>query len=289
MVKKYNFYIILLLISLNLLCSESLKMETKPIGLRYLDFLKVFAIPNQDNFSKEIESLFSPDIKKVVNSNLVCKDRNQLLEQMNDVKKTYGLGYMELLELFIDKNTNSNILSWEIKYKDNTVETVITILKYNELDLITEINEVFGEKEVYKFPEVKNHLIEVAQNYLKFVNDVGSAKSVKSDDTRVKTLFAENLTKIDNRTILFANDRNLLLSQMKGFEKEYTPNSNVADWTVNLNTALIIPSTETNSVTVQFEWQHINVGRATTTAILQCNSNNQIEKVIDVWAKIHSV
>lgn len=131
-----------------------------------------------------------------------------------------------------------------------------------------------------------HNLITIARNYLAFVNDVGSAQSVAQDDPRLAALFAPNLTKIDNRSVLFENDRNLLLPQMRGFEKEYNPESHQADWVVNQDNAIIIPSAETNSVVINFEWMHVNVGRGTTTVILQCNDHGQIERVIDVWAKV---
>ncbi len=134
--------------------------------------------------------------------------------------------------------------------------------------------------------EHKNHLIELAQGYLKFVHDVGSAGSVQPDDVRIKSLFAKNLTKTDNRSVLFEGNRDLLLPQMRGFEKEYNPESKKADWVVDIANALIIPSTETNSVVIYFEWTHVNVGRATTMVVLQCNENNQIARIIDVWAKV---
>jgi hypothetical protein len=135
--------------------------------------------------------------------------------------------------------------------------------------------------------ENRNHLIKIAQDYLNFVHDVGSVQSVQTNDLRIETLFAENLTKIDNRSILFANNRQALLPQMRGFEKEYNPQSNTADWVVNRDNALIISSSETNSVVINFEWTHVNVGRGTTTVILQCNAHNKIERIIDVWAKIN--
>lgn len=129
-------------------------------------------------------------------------------------------------------------------------------------------------------------LYKIAQKYLKFIHDVGSAESVSQTDPRIKTLFAENLTKIDNTVILFENNRESLLPQMKGFEKEYNHLSNKPDWIVAYDNALIIPSSETNSVVIHFEWVHINVGKGTTTVILQCNSDNKVERIIDVWAKV---
>lgn len=129
-------------------------------------------------------------------------------------------------------------------------------------------------------------LTQLAYDYLQFIHDVGSARSVQQDDIRLVTLFAPNLTKIDNRSVLFKNDRALLLPQMRNFEKEYNPTSNKADWVVHSDTALIIPSTETNTVVIHFEWTHIHVGKGTTTVILQCNTNGQIERITDVWAKV---
>jgi len=88
--------------------------------------------------------------------------------------------------------------------------------------------------------------------------------------------------------VLFENNRDLLLPQMRGFEKEYNPKSNKADWIVEIDNAFIVPSIETNSVVIYFEWVHVNIGRNTTMVILQCNNNNQIERIIDVWAKVQN-
>ena len=132
----------------------------------------------------------------------------------------------------------------------------------------------------------KNQLTQVAKDYLQFVHDVGSGQSVQSDDLRINELFAEKLTKIDNRITLFANNRQLLLPQMKGFEKEENSASDQVSWVIHKDQALIVPSTETNSVVVYFEWTHAHVGRATTMAILRCNQQGQIQCIIDVWAKV---
>lgn len=136
--------------------------------------------------------------------------------------------------------------------------------------------------------EASSQLQKTAQNYLQFVHDVGSAGSVKSDDPRICQLFAYNLTKIDNRMTLFENNRELLLPQMKGFEKENNPEATEPDWIINFDDALIIPSVEKNSVIAHFTWSHLNIGRATTMAILQCNEQGQIERIIDVWARIQN-
>lgn len=131
-----------------------------------------------------------------------------------------------------------------------------------------------------------DHLIRTASEYLNFVHDVGSVHSVQPDDPRIELLFSEHLTKIDNRTILFENSRQSLLPQMRGFKKEYDPEATEAAWAVDIANALIIPSVETNTVVIHFEWKHMNVGIGTTTVILQCNYKGQIETIIDVWAPV---
>jgi hypothetical protein len=131
-----------------------------------------------------------------------------------------------------------------------------------------------------------DRLMQLAKDYLQFVHDVGGAQSVQPDDARLETLFAQNLTKIDNRSVLFEGNRDLLLPQMQGFKKEYDPTSSEVCWVAVFDTVLIIPSVETNTVVVYFEWIHMNVGRGTTIALLQCNDNNQIERITDVWAPV---
>lgn len=133
--------------------------------------------------------------------------------------------------------------------------------------------------------ENKNYLTKIAKDYLEFINDVGTAKSVQADDLRIQTLFAENLTKIDNHSVLFANNRQALLAQMKGFEKE-NRQSEKDDWTVNKDDAVIISSSETNSVVIYFDWMHVNVGHGITAVTLKLNADNKIERITDVWAPV---
>jgi hypothetical protein len=284
---KLFLYTTLSLFSLSLYGLEHNKtLHDSHIGVRYLQFITAFASSHCD-FTNEAKMLFAPEVAKIINAMVICNNRDELLAQMSDVKEEYNVHAVTLHESFVDDNHRSITLRWEIVYKDSSAEAVITILKYHEDGLIYEINEVFAQKEGYNWPEIaRKDLVEIAQEYLQFVHDVGSAKSVQADDVRLKALFAENLTKIDNRAILFQNNRDSLLSQMKGFEKEYNPESRKADWVLEIDTAIVIPSLETNTVVAHFEWTHVNVGKGTTTAILQCNADGQIERITDVWAKV---
>ncbi len=118
---------------------------------KYIDFLNLFGQSTQADFTQEIEALFSTDIKKVVNSNVVCTTREQLLEQIKDVKQAYGIRKNNILESFSNAHDNSHVIRWEIMYEDGDVDVVITILKNNDQGLITEVNEVFNQKNSYEW------------------------------------------------------------------------------------------------------------------------------------------
>lgn len=122
----------------------------------------------------------------------------------------------------------------------------------------------------------------IAREYLKFMQDVFSVPAATAEDPRIESLFTQNLTKIDNRSILFANDRTALYPQMTGFKQ----GDMIADWILDAESALIIPSEETNTVTINFEWYHPKIGRHTTTAILQCDGDMKIMRIIDVYASM---
>lgn len=122
------------------------------IGLSYIAFLTAFGQSPNNNFSKECESLFSLNVKKIINSKVICTSRAQLIKQMIDVRTTYGIHKVHLLESFESADRTADIIHWEITYaKDNSTESIMTIVKYNEKGIIEEINEVYGEKEAYQW------------------------------------------------------------------------------------------------------------------------------------------
>ncbi len=130
-----------------------------------------------------------------------------------------------------------------------------------------------------------DYLRQLGKNYLKFMSDAANG-AITPSDPRITTLFAENLTKTDNRTVLFENSRQSLLAQIAEFTEQRKLDADKKIATIDIEHATFIPSSETNSVVVYFEWSHMSIGRATTMVILQCNPAGQIERVIDVWAKI---
>lgn len=152
--KKYRSLLSLGLLILQFsLYSQEIFMHQKSIGIRYIDFLQQFIKKNDidTELTQEVEALFSPDIKKIINSQVICTTRNNLLKQMTDIKATYAPHSVTLLE-HLQAPGHKDIIRWEISYtQDNTSETVITILTYTDNNVITEINEVFGEKNMYEW------------------------------------------------------------------------------------------------------------------------------------------
>jgi hypothetical protein len=119
-----------------------------PSGQRYINFLRQL---ESSHSILDLEALFSIDVKKIINSKIICTNRDQLIEQIQHVTQVHGNSKVNLLELIVSSNPLINIIRFEITWKDNTTDCVITVLKCNEFGLIEEINEVLGEKETYQW------------------------------------------------------------------------------------------------------------------------------------------
>src|SRR5579872_33466 len=96
--------IAIILLSLSL-SSHALDYK-ESIGQRYFDFLNTF---NKD----QAHQLFVPEVKKIINSALVCESRHQLVQQMQQVIDTFGVKKIELLELIRDDINLINCIRFE--------------------------------------------------------------------------------------------------------------------------------------------------------------------------------
>ncbi|HZW60745.1 MAG TPA: hypothetical protein VFF04_00820 [Candidatus Babeliales bacterium] len=121
------------------------------IGQRYIALLQSLSTFNTEKFNDDCVALFSPTIKKVINSKIVCTNRKELMDQMLSIVQTYGIKNVDQLELIRDNDDTLTIIRFEITFNDNTTECVISIIKADRTGLIEEINEVFGEKEAYQW------------------------------------------------------------------------------------------------------------------------------------------
>ncbi len=126
-------------------------MVSKSIGEKYIDFLNVFRAARGADLSKEIEALFAPTLKKVVNSREISRNRTETFKQMNEIKEDYGIQSMLVHEYLETADKRKCAIRWEISYDDGDVESVITIITANKDGLIDEINEVFGQKDIYEW------------------------------------------------------------------------------------------------------------------------------------------
>ena len=123
---------------------ENHMTKATPIGQQYINLIS--------QFEKGVaQKLFVSNAKKIVNSKVICNNRDQLLSQMQDIKETFGITKINLLELITGIDPRINVIRFEITYGDNTTESVISIIKCDDSGLIEEINEVFGEKEIYQW------------------------------------------------------------------------------------------------------------------------------------------
>jgi len=138
------FNLLIVSLCLNTFCTAQ-KMTH---GHRYINFIS--QKPNNPKDEKW-KSLFAPSVKKIVNSKLICTNREQLTAQMIDIEKTFGVSHIQLLELLECANNTINVIHFEVTFNDNTTETIIAILRANDQGLIEEINEVFGTKDGYKW------------------------------------------------------------------------------------------------------------------------------------------
>ncbi len=119
-------------------------------GQQYLDFIVHL---DSAQFLQQSNLLFASNVKKIVNSQLICNNRNELMQQMFNVwDASGGVEKVDLLESISNADNSIEIIRFEIFFKDGAVESVISILKKDDDGLLYEINEVFGEKCIYQWP-----------------------------------------------------------------------------------------------------------------------------------------
>lgn len=128
-------------------------MAETSIGVKYMNFLEIFHCGQGVDLAKEIDDLFAPTIKKVVNLREIAHNRDQLFKQAADVKNRYGITSFKVHEYLDIPEKNTCVIRWEIAYHDGDVESVITVVKGNAEDKIIEINEVFGQKGIYEWQD----------------------------------------------------------------------------------------------------------------------------------------
>lgn len=147
-IKNILFLVFIISFLFNLNANEESKNML--IGNQYINAIKKISISKNAN---EATSLFASNVKKIVNSNVICDNREQLLKQMNHFLSTDTIKEVRLLELIEASHQKANVIWLEFFYDDGDVESVMTILKYNDQNEIEEINDVYGQKHAYSWQE----------------------------------------------------------------------------------------------------------------------------------------
>ncbi len=126
-------------------------MASKSIGEKYIDFLKSFIDMSEAQLEKEVETLFAPDLKELVNLSELSKSRVETLKQMKKVKADKAIKSIMVHEYFETADKQKCAILLEILYTDGEVDSVISIVKANTQGLIGEINQVFGQKDIHEW------------------------------------------------------------------------------------------------------------------------------------------
>jgi aminoglycoside 6'-N-acetyltransferase len=141
------------------LYSRENKQEFFSIGQRYIALLQ--QLSQDEQIERECAALFSPSLKKITNSQIICEGLADYQKQIKDFHATEKLKQVELLEII--KSENSDVVRFEITYQDGSVDTVISLLKYDDSGKIEEINQVYGTKGAYLW-QAKEHT-EMSQSF----------------------------------------------------------------------------------------------------------------------------
>jgi hypothetical protein len=117
-------------------------MSTNQIAQRYVAFLTYFGQTELHDYDVRSKTLFAPYVTKTVNGQLIAKDRDQLMKQLHDAKKTYGIEEVQLLEITKTADENKQVARFKITWgKNHGTDTITSTLTSSADGLIEEINE----------------------------------------------------------------------------------------------------------------------------------------------------
>lgn len=123
---------------------------------KYLHFIERISCGENFDQNEEASSILSPECKKVLNGQLYTKNRNEFVADLLDVYKNKGQWKITAAEIIPASQNKIVVLRLFIEMKSSGTFTTIVILRYNSMNLITEINEVLNEvKGTYDFKDKK--------------------------------------------------------------------------------------------------------------------------------------
>jgi hypothetical protein len=90
--------------------------------------------------------ILTEDCKKIINGNINCKNKGEVENQLISTREVAGKWNIQLLNLLICDNRLVNVVQYIISSEKLGSFIVIAILKYNNMGLIEEINEVYHQR-----------------------------------------------------------------------------------------------------------------------------------------------
>lgn len=117
------------------------------IGRSYLDLLKRIGVERTKEYAQEVESLFAPSCKKIVNGEVWYESRDDFLPQLLSTGKAAGLWNIQNLAIIPGIDGKTVVIHFIAPTENIGIWNAITILRCNEQQKIIEIDEIFNSYE----------------------------------------------------------------------------------------------------------------------------------------------
>ena len=154
MVKRQLFFALLMFLGTTLSAKErpvQTVMSPMQVSQKYIQLMNYMGKGGQVQMA-EVALLLAPDCKKVFNASLIQTTREGIMNDLVSVFANYGGWKHTLLESINASPSNVAVLRTVVETERIGTHTTIIILRFNQNNLITEINELFAPvKEGYNF------------------------------------------------------------------------------------------------------------------------------------------
>ncbi len=127
------------------LLQEETETRLQDVTCRYLDFINSIGGGEFFSHAEVAATLLNQDCKKIFNGNLYTENRDDFVADLLSVNVNQGCWSVHAVDIIISAQKRASILRLIIKMETSEIFTAIVILRFNESDLITEINEVFNK------------------------------------------------------------------------------------------------------------------------------------------------
>ena len=114
---------------------------------RYIDFLKMVGQSDIKTYEAQVPNLFAPHFKKVMNGKIALTTSKELAPHLKDVRLMAGTWTVDNLETLSFPQDRVCVVRYVLNSSKEGTYTTIAILRYDDKELITEVNEVHNKFE----------------------------------------------------------------------------------------------------------------------------------------------